>query len=122
MDRYPEVERRSWLINEEAAKWSILAELGRIRDRRGEEAFWSALEWVLEHRPRVKDAVLELRRYRTGEDVAPRSAWALHRELTRTINDYLGLHPKTTSEQIEVALELTLGRTTSPGQPSEGAG
>lgn len=68
-ERFPDPEGRSWLFNEfnaEAAKWSILAELGRMAEQRG-EAFWPAVEWVLERRPKTKDAVKQLRAVRTGK-------------------------------------------------------
>jgi hypothetical protein len=59
-------ERRSWLFNEESAKWSLLAELGRLLDQQGERAFWEATGWIMTHRPKVKDAVRAIRSMRTG--------------------------------------------------------
>jgi hypothetical protein len=52
-----------WLVDEEGARWGILIELGRIRDP---EKFDGAGEWVLEHRPKSKEAVARIRRLRAG--------------------------------------------------------
>ena len=52
-----------WLVDEEGARWGILIELGRIRDP---EKFDGAVEWVLEHRPKSKEAVARIRRFRAG--------------------------------------------------------
>lgn len=56
-----------WLVNEEGARWGILVELGRIRDP---ENFDGAVTWVLEHRPKSKDAVARIRRFRAGRKVS----------------------------------------------------
>jgi hypothetical protein len=53
-----------WLVDEEGARWGILAELGRIRDL---EKFDAAVAWVLEHQPRTKEAVARIRLFRTGK-------------------------------------------------------
>jgi hypothetical protein len=52
-----------WLVDVDGARWSILAELGRIRDL---EKFDAAVAWVLEHRPKTKEAVRRIRLLRTG--------------------------------------------------------
>jgi hypothetical protein len=108
MRRYPEDERRNWLVNEETAKWSILSELGRLRDQRGEEAFWEAVEWVLENRPKVKEAVAVLRRYRTGRSPQG-NADGVYEALRKTTNDYLKTHPGTPTDAVETALVALLG-------------
>jgi hypothetical protein len=66
-ERYAEDdERRSWLFNEETAKWSLLAELGRLLEQQGEEAFLEAAGWIMTHQPKVKVAVRAIRSMRTG--------------------------------------------------------
>lgn len=107
MERYPDDPRREWLVNEETARWSVLTELGRLREQRGDEAFWEAVEWVLENRPRVKDAVATLRGYRTGKS-PPSGEAGLHREMVKFVNAYLVRHPGTSWLQVEEALRLTL--------------
>jgi hypothetical protein len=62
-----------WLVNEEGARWGILVELGRIRDS---EKFDGAVAWVVEHRPKTKEAVPRIRRFRTGKSRAPNSCLA----------------------------------------------
>jgi hypothetical protein len=61
-ERYPEED---WLCGE-SPKWTLLAELGRVRAQHGERAFWQVTELVLEHRPKVKDAIRTIRRVRIG--------------------------------------------------------
>jgi len=53
-----------WLVDEDGARWGILAELGRIRDL---GKFDAAVAWVLEHRPKAKEAVARIRPFRTGK-------------------------------------------------------
>ncbi len=105
--RYGADPRLGWLVNEETARWSILAELGRLREQHDEEAFWEAVAWVLENQPKVKSAVAVLRRYRNGSS-SPGSIEGLHRELVGRVNDYLRRHPDTPPEVIEEALRVTL--------------
>lgn len=62
-----------WLVDEEGARWGILVELGRIRDP---EKFDGAVAWVLEHRPKTKEAVARIRRFRTGKSRSPNSCLA----------------------------------------------
>ena len=56
-----------WLVDEEGARWGILVELGRIRDP---ETFDGAVVWVLEHRPKSKEAVAWIRQFRAGRRVS----------------------------------------------------
>ena len=56
-----------WLVDEEGARWGILVELGRIRDP---ETFDDAVVWVLEHRPKSKEAVAWIRQFRAGRRVS----------------------------------------------------
>jgi hypothetical protein len=56
-----------WLVDEEGARWGILVELGRIRDP---EKFSVAVAWILEHRPKTKEAVARIRRFRAGRGVS----------------------------------------------------
>ena len=105
MERYGSDPRRGWLVNEETARWSVLAELGRLREQRGDDAFWEAVAWVLENRPRVKEAVAVLRRYRTGKS-APGSDIGLYRALVETIDAYRSRHPETGWDQVESAIRM----------------
>lgn len=59
-----------WLADERGARWTILTELGRIREP---GAFEAAVGWVLETRPRTEEAKTEIRRLRA---VGLRSAGA----------------------------------------------
>jgi hypothetical protein len=52
-----------WLVDEEGARWGILVELGRIQDL---EKFDVVVAWVLEHRPKTKEAVARIRQFRAG--------------------------------------------------------
>jgi hypothetical protein len=92
------------LLDDKNRNVSVLVELGRIQDP---ATFFLAVDWYLRERPKVKDAVAEIRRMRTGK-VASGSAFGLHKELVRTVNDYLKRRPDTSMEQVVNALELTL--------------
>jgi hypothetical protein len=82
-----------WLVSEEGARWAILAELGRIRDS---GAFDTAVRWVLEYRPRTKEAVAEIRRFRTGKSNPPDTR-ELADEIVRAVDDYATRHPARSS-------------------------
>ncbi len=94
-----------WLVNEEGARWSILAELGRIRDP---EEFDAAVWWVLEHRPKTKEAVARIRRLRTGKSRSPNTR-RLAGEIVRVVTGYGIRHPGLTREQELKALRLATG-------------
>jgi hypothetical protein len=91
-----------WLVDEDGARWGILAELGRIRDL---EKFYAAVAWVLEHRPKTKEAVARIRLFRTGKSRSP-NARELAEEITRVVNGYGIRHPDLTREQELEALRL----------------
>jgi hypothetical protein len=91
-----------WLVDEEGARWSILAELGRIRDL---EKFDAAVAWVLEHRPKTKEAVAQIRRLRLGKSRSP-NARELAEEIVRTVDGYSLKYPELTREQELEALRL----------------
>ncbi len=91
-----------WLVCEEGARWGILAELGRIRDL---EKFEAAVAWVLEHRPKTKEAVARIRRLRTSKSRSP-NARELAREIVRVVTGYGIRHPGLTREQELKALHL----------------
>jgi hypothetical protein len=97
-----------WLVDEDGARWGILAELGRIRDL---EKFNVAVAWVLEHRPKTKEAVARIRLFRTGKSRSP-NARELAKEIIRAVNGYGVRYPELTREQELEALRLateTLG-------------
>ena len=55
--------RLRWLADEGGARWSVLAQLGRIGEL---EAFDEAVEWVLERRPRPEEVMAYVRRLKDG--------------------------------------------------------
>ncbi len=57
-----------WLVDEDRARWGVLAEPGRIRDL---EEFDAAVAWGLEHRPKTKEAVARIRLFRPARSRAP---------------------------------------------------
>ena len=91
-----------WLVSEEGARWAILAELGRIRDSL---AFDTAVRWVLEYRPKTKEAVAEIRRFRTGKSNPPDTR-ELADKIIRAVDDYATRHPGITPGQAREALRL----------------
>jgi hypothetical protein len=91
-----------WLVDENGARWRILAELGRIRDL---EKFDAAVAWVLEHRPKTKEAVARIRQFRSGKSRSP-NARELAEEVIRAVNRYGIRHPELTREQELEALRL----------------
>ncbi len=91
-----------WLVSEEGARWAILAELGRIRDP---GAFDTAVRLVLEYRPKTKEAVAEIRRFRTGKSTPP-DTLELADEVVRAVDDYATRHPGITPDQAQEALRL----------------
>ena len=62
--RRPELR---WLADEEGARWTVLAQLGRIGEP---EAFEEAVAWVLETRPSPEQARTHVWRLRAGGAVA----------------------------------------------------
>jgi hypothetical protein len=62
--------RLRWLADEEGARWTVLAQLGRIGEP---AAFEEAVEWALQNRPRPEEAGAYVRRLGSG---ALRSAGA----------------------------------------------
>jgi hypothetical protein len=93
-----------WLVSEEGARWAILAELGRIRDS---GAFDTAVRWVLEYRPRTKEAVARIRRFRIGKSNPPDTN-ELADEVVRAVDDYATRHPGITPGQALEALGLAI--------------
>ncbi len=91
-----------WLVDEDGARWGILAELGRIRDL---DKFDAAVAWVLEHRPKTEEAVARIRPFRIGKSRSP-NARELAEEIIRVVNGYRIRHPELTREQELEALRL----------------
>ena len=91
-----------WLVDEDGARWGILAELGRIRDL---DKFDAAVAWVLEHQPKTKEAVARIRPFRTGKSRSP-NARELAKEIIRAVNGYGIRYPELTREQELEALRL----------------
>jgi hypothetical protein len=83
------------------AKWTILAELGRIED---DDDLRAIAAQVCELKLKTSDAVAAIRRVRLGK-AAKSDVPALTNALIRTINQYLVRCPDTTGAQIVTALE-----------------
>jgi len=105
------VPRLTWLIeNPESAseivvkRFSVLSELGRIESPSAMKAI--AIQ-LCELKPRARDAITMIRRYRLG-----RSATGSHSQLTelleRTINTYLTAHTEVTMQDVQKALRVLL--------------
>jgi hypothetical protein len=91
-----------WLVDEDGARWGILAELGRIRDL---DKFDAAVAWVLENRPKTEEAVARIRPFRLGKSRSP-NARELAKAIVRAVNGYGTRHPELTREQELEALRL----------------
>jgi hypothetical protein len=91
-----------WLVDEDGARWGILAELGRIRDL---DKFDAAVAWLLEHQPKTKEAVARIRPFRTGKSRSPTSR-ELAKAIIRAVNGYGIRYPELTREQEMEALRL----------------
>jgi hypothetical protein len=91
-----------WLVDEDGARWGILAELGRIRDL---EKFDAAVWWVLEYQPKTKEAVARLRHFRIGKSKLP-DICELAEEIVRAVKGYGIRHPDLTREQELEALRM----------------
>lgn len=79
----------------------ILAELGRFLDKETIKAYATR---ICELQPKTKDAIVMLRRARTGKSPEA-SCLALTAAIERTINRYIAAHPDTTWRQVLTALE-----------------
>jgi hypothetical protein len=75
--------RLRWLVDEEGARWAVLAQLGRIGDPWAFEEF---VEWALENRPRPEEAGAYVRRLMSSahrlDEAGPESRRAEYREPT----------------------------------------
>ena len=91
-----------WLVDEDGARWGILAELGRIRDL---DKFDAAVAWVLGHRPKTEEAVARIRPFRTGKSGSP-NARELAKAIVCAVNGYGTRYPELTRELELKALRL----------------
>ncbi len=82
-----------------ATKHTILAELGRIED---EDELREAAGLICAMRPRTRQAVTYIRRWRIGERRG--SAPQLAAELVRVVYDYLRRYPLTEPTDVQAAL------------------
>jgi ribosomal protein S18 len=98
----------AWLADGEKMKRSephawrqtILSELGRIED---EEMMRAVATQICELKPKTKDAVLMIRRFRVGELPAADSL-QLANAIIQTLNTYMSSHSKMTPAQVSQAL------------------
>ena len=63
------------------------------------------MRWVLGYRPKTKEAVAEIRRFRTGKSNPPDTR-ELADEIIRAVDDYTTRHPGITPDQAQEALRL----------------
>jgi hypothetical protein len=102
-------ERFGWLCDLEgmergekkAWKPTILSELGRIPN---DEELKEVASEICRIKPKTKDAVTMIRRYRTGK-TAPTNVLDLTLKITRTIDEYSASHPDTKWQDVYTALE-----------------
>jgi hypothetical protein len=92
-------EQYGWLCAGYSRR-EIMAQLGRIEDP--EEIHFLATKLCRE-KPRTKDAIAFLRRYRNASSGAG-DVKALVEQISRLIRDYMVRHPATTQEQVHEAL------------------
>ncbi len=105
--------RFKWLVDKDkmiagepnAWKPSILAELGRISD---EETLKVVALRVCEVKPKTKDAIAEIRRFRTGKTAAG-NASDLYSALATRMNDYIQQHPGMPLSEVDDAVLALLG-------------
>jgi hypothetical protein len=83
----------------------ILTELGRIED---EDAMQRIAAELCETKPKTRDAVLMVRRWRTGSDDAAGDPLKLANEVIASVNDFMKRFPKTSKEQVKSALLTAL--------------
>jgi hypothetical protein len=79
---------------------AMLAELGRFVDAKEMRA---AARLICQAKPRARDAMVMLRRWRTGKE-APGDAGGLRDALLRCIQEYLRQHPSVTWPMVRDAL------------------
>jgi hypothetical protein len=100
--------RFAWLTevkpNGRFARIGILSELGRIDN---DEDIIAAALVVSEERPKTKDAMVRIRRFRTGKAPAY-DPDALAHELIRVLDTYVESHPGIPWEDVEAAVEVVL--------------
>jgi hypothetical protein len=80
---------------------TIMSELGRIEDA---QVMRAAAALVCANKPTAREAVVMLRRFRTGKE-SPGGAIGLTTALTACLNDYLARHPGTTWQVVRAAVE-----------------
>ena len=101
---------------------TILSELGRFRDP---AAMRKAARAVCRKRPKASEAVVMLRRRRTGRKVKGPS---LATRLARTVEAYLGTHPQGTWSEVRAAMDEVLEKISKTlpdgtgGEPQTAAG
>lgn len=98
----PEAMQQGKRLSPSQKAWrpTILAELGRIPDDQDLKAMAGR---ICQLKPRTKDAVLLIRRWRKGQE-RPGDAGSLAAALAACINDYLKRYPSTTWSMVRAAL------------------
>jgi hypothetical protein len=99
----------AWLVSNEEAiraghgkiRATIVGELGRIED---EQVMRQAAARICELKPSARDAVVMLRRLRTGKSPEP-NCLDLTKALIGCVNDYLKRHPEASWQLVRTALE-----------------
>ena len=81
---------------------TILAELGRIEN---DDDLKAVALRICKLKPKVRDAVVMIRRFRTGK-VKEADSLQLANEILAIVNRYTGRYPETTAQQILTALTV----------------
>jgi hypothetical protein len=115
-----------WLGDREAVnrgdghfRRSIMQELGRIDN---DDAMKSVARQICKLKPRAREAVAMIRRWRLGERRKAGNVLALTDELVGVVNDYLNRHPEMTTRQLRTAAEnlaYLIDPDYEPDEPTE---
>jgi hypothetical protein len=111
MWKNPDREPYAWLVTDwesatpEPKKKTLLAEIGRIRFADGDETAHQVARHLCETKPKTKDAVQSLRRWRLGTQARAGTWDGLCEEIEQAIDAYLARYPATDHEDILEALD-----------------
>jgi hypothetical protein len=109
LDAQKDKEEFAWLgmmseHSEPPWRTTILAELGRIDDN---SAFISIARQLCRLKPKTRDAVMMVRRWRVGDKAKPGSADTLTDEMSRLVDNYRRRHPDITFSEMKAAINTT---------------
>jgi hypothetical protein len=99
-EKFQHAEANQSRLDSTVYKHGILAELGRIED---EGEMLEAALYLCELKPKTKDAIVSIRRYRLGRE--PEGNYlTLWMALARALDDYRAVHPSTSKDMVVRAL------------------